>query len=139
MSFHTHEDNFIDAALLPCICWFLVLKQDFPLTVYVNIWKILYQQASTILTALCSASTLLIVSLGLFGLCQKLFANPLITEVILWSFRWKFGSGAVIPYGQIIQNSRGSFLPGIPQVASSFSPSPALLSPKELVQVLWFL
>ena len=31
------------------------------------------KQASTILTALCSASTLLIVSLGLFGLCQKLF------------------------------------------------------------------
>lgn len=85
MSFHTLEDNFIDAALLPDICWFLVLKQDFPLTVYVNIWKILYQQASTILTALCSASTLLIVSLGLFGLCQKLFANPLITEVIVAS------------------------------------------------------
>lgn len=51
----------------------------------VNNWEIPYQYTRTILTALCSASTLLIVSLGLFGLCRKLFANPLITEVIVAS------------------------------------------------------
>lgn len=85
MSFHPLEDNFIDAALLPDVCWLLVLRWDFPPGSACQYLEILYQEASTVLTALCSASALLTVSLGLFGLCRKLFANPLITEVIVAS------------------------------------------------------
>lgn len=51
MNFHPLEDNFPDSALLPDLHCCLVLKQDFPLTVYVNIWKIPRQWASTIMTA----------------------------------------------------------------------------------------
>ena len=76
---HTVHGSFLDPGCL-------ARKQDSPLTAYADIREIPYQSgASTILTALYSASTLLIVSLRLFGLCGKVFANPLITEVIVAS------------------------------------------------------
>lgn len=58
--------------------------QDLLMTVRVWMWKTPHRCASTSLTASCSASTLLIVFLGLFGLCRKLFSkSPLLLKLLL--------------------------------------------------------
>lgn len=70
---------------LPCPGGTLFPARDLPVTVRVWRWKTPRRCASTGLTALCSASTLLIVFVDYLDCVESFFQIPFITEVIVAS------------------------------------------------------